>query len=97
DGRGPVLGEALDPELGEAGGAPVGEHADAVAGGHDLGEVVVQHVQRQVLVDPLADLEGRYQLQDQPGDGAERAEVHDGAVEGVVAAAQLDDVAAGGD
>ena len=97
DGRGPVLGQALDPELGEAGSAPVGEHAHAVAAGHDRGEVVVQHVQRQAFVDPLADLEGRHHVQDQPGDRAEGAEVHHGTGEGVVAAAQLDDVAVGGD
>ena len=97
DGRGPVLGRTLDPELGEPGGAPVGEHAHAVAAGHDLAEVVVQHVQRQALVDPLADLEGRHQLQDQAGDRAERAEVHHGAREAVVAPVQLDHVAAGGD
>ena len=93
-----VFDEALDPELGQAGGAPVGEHAHAVAAGHDRGEVVVQHRQRQVLVDPLGDLEGRHDVQDQAGDHAEGAQVHDGTGEGLVRrTGELHHVAVGGD
>ena len=70
---GRVAGVLLEPELGQPGGAPVGEHAHAVAAGHDLGEVIVEHFERKALVHPLADLEGRHRLQDQAGDHAQSA------------------------
>ena len=54
--------------------------------------MVVEHVERQVLVDPLADVEGRDELKDQAGDHAEGAEMHHRAGEGVVAAAQFGEV-----
>ena len=97
DGRGGAVEALLDPDLGEAGGSPVGEQAHAVAAGHEAGEMIVQGRHRQVLVDPLADVEGRHQVQDQADHHAEGAQVDHGAVEPVAAAAQLHEVAVRGD
>ena len=59
--------------------------------------MIVQGRHRQVLVDPLADVEGRHQVQDQADHHAEGAQVDHGAVEPVAAAAQLHEVAVRGD
>jgi Pentapeptide repeats (8 copies) len=87
----------LEPELGQAGPAPVGEQAHAVAAGHEVGEVIAEDLQGQVLVDALGDVERGHQVQDQAGDDAQDTEVDHGTVEPVVLAAQLDPVTLGGD
>ena len=59
--------------------------------------MIVEDFERQVLVHPLADVEGRHHVQDQPGDHAEGAEVDHGAGEGLIAAGELDQIALRGD
>ena len=55
--------------------------------------MVVQGFKGEVLVDALGDVEGGDELQGQAGDDAQGTEVDDGAVEGVVGAVDLDQVA----
>ena len=76
-----VFDALLDPCLGQPGGAPVGEHAHAVAAGHDVGEVIVEHLEGKVLVHPLADVKGRHHLEVQVGDHAQGTQVDHGAGE----------------
>jgi hypothetical protein len=55
-GRRRVGETLLEPELGEAGPAPVGEQAHAVGAGHEVGEVIAEDLQGQVLIDALGDV-----------------------------------------
>ena len=59
--------------------------------------MIIEDLQRQVLVDPLGDVEGRHDLQQQAGHDAEGAEVDRGAAEGLVPAGQLKQVTVRGD
>ena len=54
---------ALDPDLRGLMVLPVGKQADAVAAGEDLVEVVLEVIERKILVDRLGDLEGWQQVE----------------------------------
>ena len=65
---------ALDPDLLDSPAAPVGEAADAVAGRRHLVEMRPEGVRREVLVDPLADVERRLDREGQARDGAQASQ-----------------------
>ena len=90
---------ALNPDLLDAMVLPVGEEAEAVAGAEDVVEVVLELGEGKILVDDLAHLEGRLDVEGDGGDDTERAEVDDGAEEvvAVLLARDVDDVSVGGD
>src|SRR5262249_17974062 len=94
-----VAGPVLEPYLVVVGALPAGEHAHAVGGGEDLVEVAVQLAGGQVLVDVLADLEVRHEVEGERGDDAEcpQADDHAGEPAAVGVAAQRQQAAVGGD
>src|SRR4051794_5488581 len=69
------LEPALHPDLVD-GLLPAGEHADAVAAGHDLVEVLAQRRPAQALEHALPYLEGRLHAERDPGDRPQAAETH---------------------
>src|ERR1700722_19955250 len=78
-----LIDTALDPELSGAAVLPVGEDGDAVAGTHDVGEVVLEFAEGQVPVDDLRHFEARLQGEGEMSDDAERAEADDGSGDAV--------------
>ncbi|MFC7644039.1 hypothetical protein ACFQX6_27315 [Streptosporangium lutulentum] len=89
----------LHPHLVDPRAVPAGEQAHAVRGGHDLLEVLLQPRPREVLVDVLPHVEGRDDVEGDPGDDAQRAEPDHRAGEAVAVLlpAEDDDLAVGGD
>src|SRR5205807_8030774 len=86
----PFRHAALDPYL-VGGLAPAGVHADAVAGGHDLVEVLEQRLPAEPLEHSLPNLVGGFDVQGDTSDSAECAQPHDHAVEVGVASGCGDD------
>ena len=72
---------ALDPDLGGAVILPVREEAHAVACAEDFFKVVLERIEGEVLIDRLRDLIGGLQVKRDPGEDAERTEMHNGAEE----------------
>src|SRR5262249_35194168 len=76
-----VVVAAFAPDLADEAFLPIGEEADAVGAGKDFVEARFDLGKREVVVDPLADGEGRDDFEREADDDAERAERDDGAVE----------------
>jgi len=74
--------------------APEREHADAVAGGRELVETLLDGSPGQALIDALADRIVRLDVEPDARHRAERAERDHGAVEVLLAAAQREQLAA---
>ena len=70
----PARRDRLDPRLIETALAPVAEQTDAVPAGHDRFEVLLDLGQWQVLVHHLVHVEGRRDVEREPGDHAQPAE-----------------------
>ena len=72
---------SLDPHLCGAMVLPIGEEANAVAAAEDGIEIVLKLVERQVLIDDLLHLIGRFEIEREAGDDAECAQSDYGASE----------------
>src|ERR1700749_2253121 len=62
---------SLDPHLGGAMVLPIGEEAYAVAAAEDGIEIVLKLGERQILIDDLLHLIGRFEIERETGDDAE--------------------------
>jgi hypothetical protein len=89
----------LEPDGACAGVLPIGKERDAVGGGDDLQEVVLERGEGKVLVDDLRDAVGGFEGEGEAGDDAEGSEGDDGGGEGVWIAGAREGVerAVGGD